>query len=169
MCRAQYLYRHSCRAGHRSGVVKSISPTSIAPKAKGSEVSFHPGTVFFFGISSIAKMSADLAAARDSHRLPVTVNNSVNQAMAMSIASMCALEKQIKVLDKAIARKFGIIPNTLTSYHWTFRGASELPLDGKIFSIYSPHFLLHFWGLACLIGQREPAAAGFLSRIRPER
>lgn len=33
-------------------------------------------------------------AARNSYRLPVTVNNSVNQVMAVSIATMRALEKQ---------------------------------------------------------------------------
>ena len=35
--------------------------------------------------------------------------------MAVSIATMRALEKQIKVLDKAIEQQFEIIPNTLTS------------------------------------------------------
>ena len=49
-----------------------------------------------------AKAKAIQAAARNSYRLPVTVNSSVNQAMAVSIATMRALEKQIKVLDKAI-------------------------------------------------------------------
>ena len=60
------------------------------------------------------------AAARDSYRLPITVNNSVNQAMAVSIASMRALEKQVKVLDKAIEQQFEIIPNTLDLHprHW---------------------------------------------------
>ena len=62
-----------------------------------------------------AKAKAIQAAARNSYRLPVTVNNSVNQAMAVSIASMRAMEKQIKVLDKAIEQQFEIIPNTLTS------------------------------------------------------
>jgi len=62
-----------------------------------------------------AKAKAIQTAARNSYRLPVTVNNSVNQAMAVSIAAMRALEKQIKVLDKAIEQQFNIIPNTLTS------------------------------------------------------
>ena len=62
-----------------------------------------------------AKAKAIQTAARNSYRLPVTVNNSVNQAMAVSIATMRALEKQIKVLDKAIEQQFEIIPNTLTS------------------------------------------------------
>src|SRR5699024_11776409 len=75
------------------------------------------------------RRSSDLAkvirtAARDSYRLPVTVNNSVNQAMAVSIASMRALEKQVKVLDKAIEQQFEIIPNTLTS----------IPGIGKVYS-----------------------------------
>ena len=61
------------------------------------------------------KAKAIQAAAKNSYRLPVTVNNSVNQAMAVSIATMRALEKQIKVLDKAIEQQFQIIPNTLTS------------------------------------------------------
>ena len=59
-----------------------------------------------------------------SYRLPVTVNNSVNQAMAVSIASIRALEKQVKVLDKAIEHQFEIIPNTLTS----------IPGIGKVYS-----------------------------------
>ncbi len=71
-----------------------------------------------------AKAKAIEAAARNSYRLPVTVNNSVNQAMAVSIATMRALEKQIKVLDKAIEQQFKIIPNTLTS----------IPGIGKVYS-----------------------------------
>ncbi len=71
-----------------------------------------------------AKAKAIQAAARDSYRLPVTVNNSVNQAMAVSIATMRALEKQIKVLDKQIEQMFTIIPNTLTS----------VPGIGKVYS-----------------------------------
>lgn len=35
--------------------------------------------------------------------------------MAVSIASLRALENQIKVLDKTIEHQFEIIPNTLTS------------------------------------------------------
>jgi len=71
-----------------------------------------------------AKAKAIQTAARNSYRLPVTVNNSVNQAMAVSIATMRALEKQIKVLDKAIEQQFEIIPNTLTS----------IPGIGKVYS-----------------------------------
>ena len=71
-----------------------------------------------------AKAKAIQTAARNSYRLPVTVNNSVNQAMSVSIATMRALEKQIKVLDKAIEQQFEIIPNTLTS----------IPGIGKVYS-----------------------------------
>ena len=71
-----------------------------------------------------AKAKAIQAAARNSYRLPVTVNNSVNQAMAVCIATMRALEKQIKVLDKAIEQQFQCIPNTLTS----------IPGIGKVYS-----------------------------------
>ena len=74
--------------------------------------------------NAAAKANAIRSAARDSYRLPVTVNNSVNQAMAVSIASMRALEKQAKVLDKAIEHQFEIIPNTLTS----------IPGIGKVYS-----------------------------------
>ena len=62
-----------------------------------------------------ATAKAVQTAARGSYRLPRTVNDSVNQAMAVCIAAMRALEKQIKVLDKAIEQQFQIIPNTLTS------------------------------------------------------
>ena len=67
-----------------------------------------------------AKAKAIQTAARNSYRLPVTVNHSVNQAMAVS----SALEKQIKVLDKAIEQQFEINPNTLTS----------IPGIGKVYS-----------------------------------
>ena len=43
------------------------------------------------------------------YRLPKTVNDTVNQAMAVSIASMRALKGQVKVLDKAIEQQFEII------------------------------------------------------------
>ena len=44
--------------------------------------------------------------------------------MSVSIASMRALESQIKVLEKAIEQQFEIIPNTLTS----------IPGIGKVYS-----------------------------------
>lgn len=62
-----------------------------------------------------AAAQAIRTAARASYRIPKTVNDSVNQAMAVSTASMKALEKQIKVLERAIEQQFQIIPNTLTS------------------------------------------------------
>ncbi len=64
------------------------------------------------------------AAARGSYRLPKTVNDSVNQAMPVSIATMRMLDGQIKVLDKAIERQFEIISNILTS----------IPGIGKVYS-----------------------------------
>lgn len=63
-------------------------------------------------------------AARSSYRLPKTVNDSVNQIMAVSISAMKSLEKQIAEYDKAIERQFEIIPNTLTS----------IPGIGKVYS-----------------------------------
>ena len=63
-------------------------------------------------------------AAKGSYRLPKTVNDTVNQAMSVSIASMRALKEQAKVLDKAIEQQFEIIPNTLTS----------IPGIGKVYS-----------------------------------
>ena len=58
-------------------------------------------------------------AAKGSYR-----NDTVNQAMSVSIASMRALKEQVKVLDKAIEQQFEIIPNTLTS----------IPGIGKVYS-----------------------------------
>jgi transposase len=54
-------------------------------------------------------------AARSSYRLPKTVNDSVNQILAISISSIKALETQIKSLDKVIAEQMELIPNTLMS------------------------------------------------------
>lgn len=55
------------------------------------------------------------AAARSSYRLPKTINDSVNQILAISISTMRAMDAQIKALDKAIAEQLTVIPNTLTS------------------------------------------------------
>ena len=71
-----------------------------------------------------ATAKAVQSAARGSYRLPKTVNDSINQAMSVSIATMRALDSQIKVLDKAIEQQFEIIPNTLTS----------IPGIGKVYS-----------------------------------
>lgn len=54
-------------------------------------------------------------AARSSYRLPKTINDSVNQVLAISISTMHAMEAQIKALDKAIEQQIALIPNTLTS------------------------------------------------------
>lgn len=53
------------------------------------------------------------SAASGSYRLPKTVNDSVNQAMSISIASIRTLESLIKKLDKDIATQLKAIPNTL--------------------------------------------------------
>ena len=71
-----------------------------------------------------ATAKAVQTAARGSYRLPKTINDSINQAMSVSIAAMRALESQIKTLDKAIEQQFEIIPNTLTS----------VPGIGKVYS-----------------------------------
>ena len=63
-------------------------------------------------------------AATASYHLPQTVNQSVNQAIAVSLSTMRSLEKQIKILDKSIENQFEIIPNTLTS----------IPGIGKVYS-----------------------------------
>ena len=44
--------------------------------------------------------------------------------MAVSVASMRALEKQVKVVDNAIEHQFEIIPNTLTSIPGIGKGYS---------------------------------------------
>ena len=64
------------------------------------------------------------AAAKGSYRLPKTVNDSVSQAMAVSIATMRALDNQVKVLEKAIEQQLAIISNTLSS----------VPGIGKVYS-----------------------------------
>ena len=71
-----------------------------------------------------AKAKGIQRAARDSYRLPVTVNDSVNQAMSVAIATMRSMSTQIKTLERAIDQQFKIIPNTLTS----------IPGIGKVYS-----------------------------------
>lgn len=71
-----------------------------------------------------ATAKAVKTAARGSYRLPKTVNDSVNQAMSVTITGMRAMESQIKTLDKAIEQQFEIISNTLTS----------IPGIGKVYS-----------------------------------
>ena len=55
------------------------------------------------------------AAARGSYRLPKTINDSVNQALSVSIASIKAMKEPIKTYDNAIAKQLELIPNVLTS------------------------------------------------------
>ena len=71
------------------------------------------GKNHFSDPESVAK--AIQKAARSSYRLPKTVNDSVNQVLAVYISSIKALEAQIKTLDKAIASQMELIPNTLMS------------------------------------------------------
>ena len=71
-----------------------------------------------------ATAKAVRATAKGSYRLPKSVSDTVNQAMAVTIASIRALERLVKVLDKAIEQKFEIIPKTLTS----------IPGIGKVYS-----------------------------------
>lgn len=54
-------------------------------------------------------------AARSSYRLPKTVNDSVNQILAISLVAIRALKDQLKLFDKAIEEQMKVIPNTLTS------------------------------------------------------
>lgn len=64
---------------------------------------------------SEATAKALQAAARASYRLPKTVNNSVNQVLAISMSSIKAIGEQIKTFDKAISEQIKLIPNTLES------------------------------------------------------
>ena len=54
-------------------------------------------------------------AARSSYRLPKTVNDSVNQVLSISIASMKALDAQIKEFNKAISAQMELLPGVLSS------------------------------------------------------
>lgn len=54
-------------------------------------------------------------AAKSSYRLPKTVNNSINQVMAMQINTIRFLEKQLKETDKFVEKQMTAIPCTLTS------------------------------------------------------
>lgn len=54
-------------------------------------------------------------AARSSYRLPKTVNESVNQVLSISIASIKALDAQTKEFDKAISAQMQLLPNVLVS------------------------------------------------------
>lgn len=54
--------------------------------------------------NSVAK--AVQAAAKGSYRLPKTVNDSVNQVLSISLSTIRAMQAQIKMLEKEIARQF---------------------------------------------------------------
>jgi transposase len=51
------------------------------------------------------------SAAKGSYRLPKTINDSVNQALSVSIASIKAMKEPVKTYDKAIANQLDLIPN----------------------------------------------------------
>ena len=54
-------------------------------------------------------------AARSSYRLSKTVNNSVNQLLAIRLVGIKSLMKQIKELDEAISSYMDIFPDVLSS------------------------------------------------------
>ena len=55
------------------------------------------------------------AAARSSYRLPKTVNDSVNQLLAVRLVGMRSLQEQLKDLDKAIESYMQLFPAILNS------------------------------------------------------
>jgi len=55
------------------------------------------------------------AAAKSSYRLSKTVNDSVNQLLAIRLVGIRAIQNQIKDLDKAIESFMALFPNVLTS------------------------------------------------------
>lgn len=62
------------------------------------------------------KIAAELqAAARSSYRLSKTVNDSVNQLLAIRLIGIRSLQNQIKELDKAIESFMEMFPNGLTT------------------------------------------------------
>ena len=54
-------------------------------------------------------------AAKTSYRLPKTIQDSLNQVLAMQTNVIRFYEQQLKELDKVIERQMQAIPNTLTS------------------------------------------------------
>jgi transposase len=54
-------------------------------------------------------------AARSSYRLPKTIEDSVNQVLAISLVSINTYQEQLKEYDRAIENIIQTIPNTLTS------------------------------------------------------
>lgn len=55
------------------------------------------------------------AAARSSYRIPKTVNDSLNQLLAVRLVGIRSIEDQIKSLDKAIASSIEAFQNVLVS------------------------------------------------------
>ena len=55
------------------------------------------------------------AAARSSYRVSKTVNDSLNQLLAIRLIGIRAIEDQIKILDKAIESSMGAFQNVLIS------------------------------------------------------
>lgn len=55
------------------------------------------------------------AAARSSYRLSKTVNNSINQLLAVRLRGIQSIQNQIKELDKAIASYMELFPGILSS------------------------------------------------------
>lgn len=98
-----------------------------------------------------ATAKAVKAAAKGSYRLPKTVNNSVNQVMAVSITGMRAIESQMKTLDKAIKQQFEMIPNTLTSVPGigTVYSAGMIAEIGDIHRFRTQAAVAKFAGLVC--------------------
>lgn len=62
-----------------------------------------------------AEAKAIQKAIRSSYRLPKMVNDSVNQALSISITSMKALESQIEEFYKSISAQIALLPNVLNS------------------------------------------------------
>jgi len=67
----------------------------------------------FTNPNAVAK--AVRSAAVGSYRLPETLNDSVNQALSVSIFSIRAMKEPIKTFDRAIQKQLELIPNTLIS------------------------------------------------------
>ena len=62
------------------------------------------------------KIATELkAAARSSYRLSQTVNDSLNQLLAVRLVGIKSLQKQIKDLDKAISSYMQLFPDILSS------------------------------------------------------
>jgi len=88
-------------------------------------------------------------AARSSYRLPESMADSVNLAMASSIRVIRVVQEQLKVLKKAIVDHLGTIPQTLD----TVPGIGPIFASGILAEVNIPEFenqqqLAKFGGLA---------------------